>query len=890
MEPIRKKILIVWCVITAVVCCLGHIAGAGQIIVWGSNSDGQRDAPVGYGFAAISAGPLHCIALKFDGTLVGWGKNDYGQTNVLVGNDYIEIAAGSWHGLAIKQDNSLVSWGRNNYGQTDVPAGNDFVEVAAGSYHSLARRQDGSLAGWGWDLYDQATVPDGDDYIAIAAGPNHSLALKQDGKIVGWGRNDYDQLNIPFGTGRQAIDSWGGHCLAIEADNSLLGWGRDNHGQATTPEGTENYDDVAAGAYHSLALKDDGTIVGWGDNGQGQINVPDGSDFTAIAAGAYHSLAISEPEHNLTILDPNGGESLVGETIYTISWASQGYIPNIYIEYSVNDGADWLDVDPCVLTNGDSYEWLVPSINSDQCLLHISDPCDPCMFDMSNGTFSIAYTPRQIDLYSPNGGEILLAESLYEITWYSEGAIEGISLEYSSDAGGQWTPIDPCSLVNSGSYQWSVPAIVSGQCLVRISDFDDPCMFDISGETFSIVSDMPGFLDGWGNNSAGQIDIPQGGDFLAVAAGKWHGLALKTDGSIVGWGDTLDDPCGVSAGFDFVAIAAGDEHNLAIKTYGSVVSWGSDASGLQSQVPDSNDFIAIDAGGEHSLALRQNGSIVAWGNDYYGQATAPDPCDFVAIAAGGLHSIALKDDGSIVSWGDTPADPCGVSAGSDFLDVAAGAEHSVALKENGAIVAWGSNSFSQTNAPAGNDFVAISAGSYHNIAIRQDGSAVAWGRNNRGQLVVPEGNDFITVAAGYEHSLAITLSNLAILTPLPGELLLSGEIYNVTWRFSEQNSAYIELDYSTDNGDSWYEVDPCTANTGSYNWQLPPVNSDRCLLKITDCANQAFFDKTDAAFTIYQCTLRFDATGDCVVDLADFAEFAGEWLMCGNPFDSFCVQ
>src|SRR5712692_5357180 len=42
---------------------------------------------------------------------------------------------------------------------------------------------------------------------------------------------------------------------------------------------------------------------------------------------------------------------------------------------------------------------------------------------------------------------------------------------------------------------------------------------------------------GWGsNNAGGQINVPTTGAYTAIAAGFFHSLALKSDGTIVGWG------------------------------------------------------------------------------------------------------------------------------------------------------------------------------------------------------------------------------------------------------------------------------------------------------------------------------------------------------------------
>ena len=48
---------------------------------------------------------------------------------------------------------------------------------------------------------------------------------------------------------------------------------------------------------------------------------------------------------------------------------------------------------------------------------------------------------------------------------------------------------------------------------------------------------LPSFGDtilGWGKNSFGQASSPVDADFVTIAAGANHNLALKADGSIIG--------------------------------------------------------------------------------------------------------------------------------------------------------------------------------------------------------------------------------------------------------------------------------------------------------------------------------------------------------------------
>ncbi|MBN2316904.1 MAG: hypothetical protein JXM79_23455, partial [Sedimentisphaerales bacterium] len=68
-------------------------------------------------------------------------------------------------------------------------------------------------------------------------------------------------------------------------------------------------------------------------------------------------------------------------------------------------------------------------------------------------------------------------------------------------------------------------------------------------------SAIAGSIVDWGSNRDGQVTPPDGNDFVAIAAGDGHSLALKTDGSLVGWGRGCIGP---PDGNNFMAIAVGD--------------------------------------------------------------------------------------------------------------------------------------------------------------------------------------------------------------------------------------------------------------------------------------------------------------------------------------------
>lgn len=180
-------------------------------------------------------------------------------------------------------------------------------------------------------------------------------------------------------------------------------------------------------------------------------------------------------------------------------------------------------------------------------------------------------------------------------------------------------------------------------------------------------------------------------------------------------------------------------------------------------------------------------------------------------------------------------------------------------------------------------------GGWHNLALKSNGSLVGWGYNGDGQTDVPEGNDFVEIGSGSYHSLAIaaTQPDLAVTEPNGGENLLAGKTYTISW----QSQGYITevlIEYSSNNGSDWTEVASDVNNTGSYNWLVPSVDSNECVVRISSARYWSVSDTSDAPFTTYICKLDYDLNGDCFVDMFDFAFIASEWLKCGNKFDPNC--
>ena len=312
---------------------------------------------------------------------------------------------------------------------------------------------------------------------------------------------------------------------------------------------------------------------------------------------------------------------------------------------------------------------------------------------------------------------------------------------------------------------------------------------------------------------------------VALAAGDSDSLALTTSGKIWAWGwnnygelgtgSTTNSSVPVSVTIptssfttllsslpNVVAIAAGPYHSLALRNDGTVWTWGYNGSGqlgnntttsssspLEVVSPTGTGYltgiVAISAGHDHSLALRNDGTVWAWGSNPYGQlgnstvtnslipvqvftnaAGTSALTEVVAIGAGWYHSLAVDQFGQAWAWGYNGYGQLGngtaknseyaIDAGlTNAAVVSGGYQHSVAVDATGAVWSWGYNNYGQlgnestTNSSTpiqvfgvggtGNltGFTTVAAGWYHNVALKSDGTVWAWGRNDSGQL----GND-----------------------------------------------------------------------------------------------------------------------------------------------------
>jgi len=300
----------------------------------------------------------------------------------------------------------------------------------------------------------------------------------------------------------------------------------------------------------------------------------------------------------------------------------------------------------------------------------------------------------------------------------------------------------------------------------------------------------------------------------AVAAGGFHTMILKTDGTLwatgsnhygqLGDGTTTNRSRPVQVMRDVQAVFAGGYHTMILKADGTLWATGNNEVGQLGDGTITNrtrpvqvmsGVQAVATGDRHTMILKTDGTLWATGWNYYGQlgdGTMANRStrvqvmrDVKAVAAGYGHTMILKTDGTLWATGNNLYGQLGdgttkdrsrpVQVMSGVQAVAAGFEHTMILKTDGTLWATGWNDCGQlgdgttTNrsrpVQVMSGVQAISAGALHTMILKTDGTLWATGSNDYGKLgdgttasrstPVQVMRDVQAVAAGDYHTMIL---------------------------------------------------------------------------------------------------------------------------------------
>jgi len=216
-----------------------------------------------------------------------------------------------------------------------------------------------------------------------------------------------------------------------------------------------------------------------------------------------------------------------------------------------------------------------------------------------------------------------------------------------------------------------------------------------------------------------------GNTVVDVAAGAFHYLALRANGTVVAWGNNSKGQCNVPKELKSVkSIYANKSSSAAILNDNTIIVFGH-GFGL----PKSGEKLTLfSANANNSIGKYENGTLKAWGHNNHKQLEIPENLgDVTQIRAGGHGTIALRKDGSVTGWGwvaNVPKDLDNVQKISCYSHAA------FALKQDGTVVGWGTDDGGMIASTPKDlkNVIAVEPGRYFAAALLADGSLRTWGR------------------------------------------------------------------------------------------------------------------------------------------------------------------
>ncbi len=103
------------------------------------------------------------------------------------------------------------------------------------------------------------------------------------------------------------------------------------------------------------------------------------------------AIGLTFAEESLTLISPNGGESLNSGTTHNITWSSTGLTPTVRLEYSTDNGQNWVLISDNIPNTG-TYPWAVPNVGTWKAKIRIADANYTPVADTSSSVFKILHS------------------------------------------------------------------------------------------------------------------------------------------------------------------------------------------------------------------------------------------------------------------------------------------------------------------------------------------------------------------------------------------------------------------------------------------------------------------------------------------------------------------
>ena len=586
------------------------------------------------------------------------------------------------------------------------------------------------------------------------------------------------------------------------------------------------------------------------------------SDRNKIAASGSTStysgkLFVWNYTRSINILSPENNEKVKANSNYKIKWSSKN-VSSIKLEYSTDNGTNWTLINNSITASLGEYNWLVPIIESTQCKIRIRDIEDPTIMNTIDSSFEIY---RPVKILTPIGGEVWQAGIFHDIKWINK-TTSVLTIEYSLDNGANWYVINNTLQPTSNTFQWIVTNSSSSQCKIRIYDPNDLVNKDESSTTFDIFQSL-------------KITSPNGGEVLFTKRTKqitWKNIntdwikILYTTDSGSNW-TLIADNVNASEGKYFWVVPEITANKTKIVIMDNSNSNVYDESDDYFTIVQPSIIVTNPTGGETLMANSK--CEISWLSQYVDNVKIEYTTDngIIWSKIGESISASLKkytwkvpnisENKVKIRISDSfDNETKGESKGT--FSICLTPELLILSPNGGEVFKAGKESkilWTGTNSTTIAIFYTKDKG--NSWILICDSISTSLGQYNwtipsltsnecRVKLVDKLFPDFFDLS---DTTFSIIQPSITVLSPNGGEKWMAKTKNDITW--SSSFVSKVNIDFSTDNGKTWYYIDEnIAAENRKYTWPTLDVVGDKFRIRISDSADMQVFSMSEKPFLI----------------------------------------
>ncbi|MEO0273589.1 MAG: T9SS type A sorting domain-containing protein [candidate division WOR-3 bacterium] len=554
---------------------------------------------------------------------------------------------------------------------------------------------------------------------------------------------------------------------------------------------------------------------------------------------------------------------------HRIYWKNSAIIDTVDIFYSYDNGRTFY---PIVTNLPDTayfgtYIWTIPNIPSDSVRILIRHKRLPTQVAETSMVFRVI--PQRIFVYSPKKTDTLTAGTTYYITWQNWGRIDNVNIRYSVDGGINWNIV--ASNVNTtgyeGSYLWTVPTSSSGQVLIKVENSANPNCYGLS-DTFCIVpqtielispKDEPiEFITGrtyhitWRSKGAFQqvrisYSLDNGRNYTTLTTTTntgyytWYSFPeVYSDSMRIKVEAVLPLPISSTSGL--LTARQGKLTLTNLKTsrdsfyVGSKVhiTWASTGGVIQFKLyysTDSSQWVPI-------TTYNVSGSSYEWQIP-----EALSDKEFIVKVEAANESRVF----SVSQWQFARRQIITVKSPNRFSQFVTGRKYYITWGNTGTI----NNVNLYYSIDGGETFNSIIP-NYSNNAQYYEWTVPS---SPSTACIIKITNTQNEQTYGLSDTFTIPQQRFEISYPYSNCILVSGNKYFICWN-TIGAVPQVNIEYSTNNGNTWTYIATGVLNYGKYEWTVPPDSSNNCVIRISSTSDSRIFTISQV-FTIVPQSFEF---------------------------------